>query len=39
MRTWYTVKIPEFYYPVCNLLLNNELKMKWKGMKTVGELR
>lgn len=39
MRTWYTVQIPEFYYPVCNLLLSNELKMKWKGMKTVGQLR
>lgn len=39
LRTWYTVQIPEFYYPVCNLLLSAEIKMKWKGMKTIGEVR
>ena len=39
LRTWYNVQIPEFYYPVCNLLLNVELKMKWKGMKTIGQVR
>jgi ribosome biogenesis protein BMS1 len=39
LRSWYTVDIPRFYYPVPNLLLRPELKQRWQGMKTVGQLR
>ncbi|KAG1696682.1 Ribosome biogenesis protein bms1 [Nymphon striatum] len=33
------VKVPQFYNPVTTLLLPPEEKSKWKGMKTVGQLR
>ena len=39
VRTWYQVRIPKFYNPVTSLLLSNEAKTSWKGMKTVGQLR
>lgn len=38
-RTWYQVKIPQFYAPVTSLLLPDDQKMKWKGAKTLGELK
>lgn len=39
MRTWFTVQIPQFYNPVTSLLLPPEEKEKWRGMRTVGQLR
>lgn len=39
MRTWFTVTVPKFYAIVTNLLLSSPLKLKWQGMKTVGQLR
>ncbi|KAI1291960.1 Ribosome biogenesis protein bms1 [Halotydeus destructor] len=39
MRTWFTLAAPKFYTIVTNLLLPLELKLKWQGMKTVGQLR
>ncbi|CAC5392616.1 BMS1 [Mytilus coruscus] len=39
LRTWYPVQIPEFYNPVTSLLLPKTEKMKWIGMKTIGQLR
>jgi len=37
LRTWFTVEIPKFYTPVCNLLL--PAAEKWQGMRTVGRMR
>lgn len=39
VRTWYPVSIPKFCNPVTSLLLPNEAKFAWEGMKTVGQLR
>ena len=39
MRTWYTVNVPKFYATVTSLLLPIDQKLKWQGMKTVGQLR
>jgi ribosome biogenesis protein BMS1 len=39
MRTWYTVSVPKFYAVVTSLLMPPEMKLKWQGMKTVGQLR
>lgn len=39
VKTWFTVEIPKFYAPVTNLLLAPEDKGRWKGMKTVGEIK
>lgn len=39
VRTWFTVKVPQFYNPVTTLLLPPEQKAQWTGMKTVGQLR
>lgn len=38
-RTWFKVDIPRFYAPVTNLLLPDEEKSMWQGMKTVGQLK
>ncbi|XP_059476244.1 ribosome biogenesis protein BMS1 homolog [Neocloeon triangulifer] len=38
-RTWYQVKIPQYYAPVTSLLLPEEKKMTWKGAKSLGELK
>lgn len=38
-RTWYQVKIPQYYAPVTSLLMPDDQKMKWKGAKTLGELK
>ncbi|KAF4520335.1 hypothetical protein B566_EDAN004395 [Ephemera danica] len=38
-RTWYQVHIPQFYAPVTSLLLPDEEKLKWRGAKTLGELK
>jgi len=38
-RTWYQVKIPQFYAAITSLLLPMDHKMKWKGAKTLGELK
>lgn len=39
LRTWYTVVVPKFYVTVTSLLLPPNEKLKWQGMKTVGQLR
>ncbi|CAG2104846.1 unnamed protein product, partial [Medioppia subpectinata] len=39
LRTWYTVVVPKFYTTVTSLLLPPNEKLKWQGMKTVGQLR
>ncbi|XP_060080432.1 ribosome biogenesis protein BMS1 homolog [Ylistrum balloti] len=39
LRTWYPVEVPQFYNPVTSLLLPQEQKTAWIGMKTVGQLR
>lgn len=39
LRTWYTVSVPKFYATVTSLLLPIDQKLKWQGMKTVGQLR
>lgn len=38
-RTWFKVDIPRFYAPITNLLLSDDAKNKWQGMKTVGQLK
>ncbi|KAH9268996.1 arf-GAP with GTPase, ANK repeat and PH domain-containing protein 9 [Batrachochytrium salamandrivorans] len=37
LRAWYPVKPKKFYNPVMSLLLSD--KLKWKGMRTTGQLR
>ena len=39
VKTWFTVEIPRFYAPVVNLLLSSDEKSKWKGMRTVGQIK
>ena len=39
VKTWFAVDIPKFYAPVANLLFPPEEKTKWRGMKTVGEIK
>ncbi|XP_054168534.1 ribosome biogenesis protein BMS1 homolog [Oppia nitens] len=39
LKTWYTVTVPKFYAIVTSLLLPLNEKLKWQGMKTVGQLR
>ena len=39
VKTWFAVDIPRFYAPVTNLLFPPEEKKKWKGMKTVAEIK
>uniref|UniRef100_A0A182K1Y3 Bms1-type G domain-containing protein n=1 Tax=Anopheles christyi TaxID=43041 RepID=A0A182K1Y3_9DIPT len=38
-RTWFRVNVPKFYAPVTNLLLPEEKKTQWIGMKTLGQLK
>ncbi|XP_035907903.1 ribosome biogenesis protein BMS1 homolog [Anopheles stephensi] len=38
-RTWFRVNVPKFYAPVTNLLLPQEQKTQWIGMKTLGQLK
>ena len=39
VKTWFNVEIPKFYASVVNLLLPPEEKTKWKGMRTVGQIK
>ena len=39
VKTWFAIDIPRFYAPVTNLLFPPEEKTKWRGMKTVGEIK
>ncbi|GAB6028474.1 Glycoside hydrolase 2 (Mannanase, beta-galactosidase) [Chamberlinius hualienensis] len=39
MRTWYKVQVPQFYNLITSLLLPNDEKTKWSGMRTLGQLR
>lgn len=38
-RTWFQVDVPKFYVTVNNLLLPEEQKSQWHGMKTLGQLK
>ncbi|XP_050073553.1 ribosome biogenesis protein BMS1 homolog [Anopheles maculipalpis] len=38
-RTWFRVNVPKFYAPVTNLLLPQDQKTQWIGMKTLGQLK
>uniref|UniRef100_A0A336M1J5 CSON007342 protein n=1 Tax=Culicoides sonorensis TaxID=179676 RepID=A0A336M1J5_CULSO len=38
-RTWFQVDVPKFYATVSNLLLPEEKKSMWCGMKTLGQLK
>lgn len=38
LRSWFTVFVPKFYTIIKNLLLTNEERLKWQGMKTTGQL-
>ena len=35
----FNVEIPKFYASVTNMLLPEEEKLKWKGMRTVGQIK
>lgn len=38
-RTWYKVDVPKFYCPVTTLLLPQEQKDAWQGVRTTGQLK
>lgn len=39
VKTWFTVDIPRFYAPVTNMLLTPEDRTKWKGMRSIGQIK
>ena len=39
VRTWVPVEVPQFFNPVTTLLEPSDTRLKWTGMKTVGQLR
>lgn len=39
LKTWFQVEVPNFYNPVSNLLMPQQERGQWKGLKTVGMLR
>ncbi|GFS24785.1 ribosome biogenesis protein BMS1 [Elysia marginata] len=39
LKAWVKVEIPRFIMPVTSLLLSQESKQAWLGMRTVGQLR
>ncbi|CAH1795459.1 unnamed protein product [Owenia fusiformis] len=39
VRTWFPVEVPRYYNVVSTLLLDQDEKTKWQGMKTVGQLK
>ncbi|XP_064457943.1 ribosome biogenesis protein BMS1 homolog isoform X2 [Ornithodoros turicata] len=39
LRAWTEVEVKRFFVTVTTLLLSGDEKMKWQGMKTVGQLR
>ncbi|XP_014279016.1 ribosome biogenesis protein BMS1 homolog [Halyomorpha halys] len=38
-RTWYKIDVPQFYTTITTLLLPINEKNKWRGMKTLGQLK
>ncbi|EFA08649.2 ribosome biogenesis protein BMS1 homolog [Tribolium castaneum] len=38
-RTWYKVDVPQFYTPVTTLLLPEDRKNSWRGVRTTGEIK
>lgn len=38
-RTWYKVDVPQFYNPVTTLLLPEDQKNSWRGVRTTGEIK
>ena len=39
VKTWFNVDIPKYYAPVTNILLPPEEKSKWRGMRSVGQIK
>ncbi|RUS90079.1 hypothetical protein EGW08_002121 [Elysia chlorotica] len=39
LKAWVKVEVPRFIMPVTSLLLSQESKQAWLGMRTVGQLR
>ncbi len=39
VRTWFTVPVPRFFAPVTNLLMPAEEKTKWKGVRSVAQIK
>ncbi len=39
LRAWFTVPVPRFYAPVTNLLLPPEEKSRWRGARTVAQIK
>ena len=39
LKAWVKVEIPRFIMPVTSLLLSQESKQAWLGMRTIGQLR
>ena len=39
VKTWFTVEIPKFFAPVTNMLLTPEDRTKWKGLRTIGQIK
>ena len=39
LRTWYQVTVPKYCNPVASLLLSENRRAAWNGMRTVGEIR
>ncbi|XP_055373601.1 ribosome biogenesis protein BMS1 homolog [Condylostylus longicornis] len=38
-RTWFKVEVPKFYTPVTSLLLPQDQKNQWEGLKTLGQIK
>ncbi|KAB0805247.1 hypothetical protein PPYR_02217 [Photinus pyralis] len=38
-RTWFKVNVPQFYNPMITLLLPSELRIGWKGARTLGQIK
>ncbi|GFO38107.1 ribosome biogenesis protein bms1 [Plakobranchus ocellatus] len=39
LKAWVKVEVPRFIMPVTSLLLSQESKQAWMGMRTIGQLR
>ncbi len=39
VRTWFTVPVPHFFAPVTNLLMPLEEKCRWRGARTVAQIK
>ncbi len=39
VKTWFTVEIPKYFAPVTNMLLPPEERTKWRGMRSLGQIK